>query len=144
SGNTAGYPDSAGGIWNAGTLTLASSTISGNTDNNPGAAGGILNTGTLTVSNSTISANANAYPAGLPGTVAVGGIFNASSSDHDAVVVLLNCTIANNTTARQTASQIFSGRGRGTGHAIVNLGNTILSGDRIKPNLFADTDGSFV
>src|SRR5207245_23768 len=110
-------------------------TISGNTGDSDNGAGGIFNRGTLTVINSTISGNTNNI-AFFPGTITVGGIANVAYANQDATLMLLNCTIANNTVSRtdQTASQLFSGRlpytATGTGKATIELRNTIISGDR--------------
>ena len=59
---TGGHDASAGGVRNAGTLSLANSRVSGNSANGASgaaffAAGGILNTGALAVENSIVTAN---------------------------------------------------------------------------------------
>jgi Right handed beta helix region len=158
SGNTGTF--SAGGIDNFGTLTITSSTISGNggqtaggienygtamvsnstiSGNGSGMAGGIQNSGTLTVSNSTISENT--------GGDFAGGIANVAGYDHDANVVLINCTIVDNRSSGnflRSGNQLYSGRETGTGNATIQLRNTIISGDDSSPNFFADVGGSFV
>ncbi len=74
------YPDAGGGaLENAGTLTLAESTIS---DSQGGYGGGIHNVGTLTLRQSTISGNR--------GVVSGGGIVNIGT------LTLSQCTISGN------------------------------------------------
>jgi hypothetical protein len=114
------------GIDTGGTLTVSDSTLSGNSR------GGIFNGGTLTVSNSTITGNT------ASGAGTAGGITN-SAFNANATAILLNCTIANN-----TGGQLFAGHtGIGTGRATIQLRNTIISGDGSRPNVFADSSGTF-
>jgi hypothetical protein len=145
SGNTATGPLAAGGISNIGKLTVSSSTISGNTANGiqtppTGAAGGIASSGTLTVTNSTISGNTGSGPQ------TAGGVVNWAGNS-DATVMLLDSTIAVNTTSGgdRIASQLYAGHiGMGTGKATTELHNTIISGDGMSHNFFADTAGTFI
>ena len=73
-----GSSASAGGIRNAGTLSLANSEVSGNSASGPSgteffAAGGILNTGALAVANSIVTANSTSganFGAGAIATIA--------------------------------------------------------------------------
>src|SRR5262249_44576380 len=80
SGNSADY--AAGGIANAGTLTVVNSTLASNQVGLHGYAGGLYNVGTATLANSTISGN--------HGGDAGGGVFNGGD------LTLPNVTIANN------------------------------------------------
>jgi hypothetical protein len=134
SGNSAGT--GGGGIFSglAATVTITASTLSRNSANQ---GGGILNISPLIVSNSTISGNT------ASGHSTAGGIGNIAS---DVTVLLLNCTISNNTVTGSdaTGTQLFSGRLGGSGNAIIQLRNTIISGDGSRPNVFADTNGTFV
>jgi hypothetical protein len=126
SGNTNG-----GGIFNGGTATLTDCTVSGNTNS-----GGIFNGGTATLTDCTVSGNSATGPQLAGGITEIAANFNAT-------VLLLNCTIANNTvsSSNRTGSQIYSGSYGAT--AQVWLRNTILAGDGQRPNLFADTGGIF-
>ena len=89
------HDDRGGGIYNAGTLTLANSTVSNNDTNttvaSSGHGGGIYNaiTGTLTLTNSTISNNTilNTAHDGYGG-----GIYSAGT------LTLSNSTVSNNNT----------------------------------------------
>jgi hypothetical protein len=125
-----------GGIFNSATVTVSNSTISGNVG-----LGGISNQGgSVTISNSTISGNA------ANGSLTAGGIANVAFFGNDATVLLLNCTIANNTANSNdwTGSQLLNGHiGIGMSRATIQLRNTIISGDGQRPNLFADTCGTF-
>jgi hypothetical protein len=61
--------------------------------------------------------------------------------------MLLNCTIANNTVSSsdRTGSQLYAGQtGGGTAIGTIQLRNTIISDDGSRPNVFADSDGTFV
>ena len=71
---------SGGGIYNSGTLTITSSTLSGNSTNIFG--GGIYNSGTVTVTGSTLSGNSTNGAAG-------GGIMNEGGT-----VVVTNSTVS--------------------------------------------------
>src|ERR1700736_1533581 len=100
SGNWAsGFFGSGGGIYNAGTLTVTNGIISGNHDAYYGDGGGIANTGTLTVTNSTISNN---------GAHTGGGIINYAAG----TATVTNSTLSNN--------------GNNTGGGIANLGTATV------------------
>jgi hypothetical protein len=157
--STVSRNNTGGGIDNfSGTLTLTNSTVSGNSgggiDNSfsgtlmnnstvsGNSGGGIDNfIGTLTLTNSTVSGNT------AGGRQSAGGINNDTYGNYNATVLLLNSTIADNTVSSsdRTATQIYSGRlSTGTGQATIQLRNTIMSGDGPRPNLFADSGGTFV
>jgi hypothetical protein len=106
SGNSADYE--GGGISNGGTLIVNDSTISGNTG---GAGGGISITGsgTATLTNSTVSGNQGRLGAGI------------SSGGTQANLVLINCTVAGNTTD-------FRGSAIATNGPITAT-NTVIEGD---------------
>jgi hypothetical protein len=116
SGNTATATTSdssyGGGIYNSGTLTVISSTISGNTattsDSSYG--GGIYNSGTLTVTNSTIYGNT----ATTSGSSYGGGIYNSGT------LTVTNSTIYGNTAAS-------SGGGIYNTSGTLKLYNTIIA-----------------
>ena len=130
-----------GGIDNTGILLVSGSTISGNASGFPGSAGGIVNSGTLTVNSSTISGNAGGGPQ------SAGGIANFAVSGSDAAVMLLSCTIANNTVSNsnQSGSQLYSGQvGTATGQATIEIFDSIIAGDGSTPNLFANGSGTFI
>ena len=138
SGNTSGGTGTAAGIVNSGTLTLSTSTVSGNS----GFAGGIWNSATLTVSNSTVSGNSSA----IQGVQTAGGIVDIAQNGN-AAVQLLNATVANNTVNgnnRSSSQLLATSAGTSTSQATIELHNTLIAGDGSKPNLFADTGGSFV
>jgi hypothetical protein len=139
-GNRADLFD-GGGIANVGTATLNNSTVSDNSTGYSGG-GGISNYGTLTLNNSTVSGNTARRT--MFGGFA-GGITNFAFGS--STVLLLSSTIASNTVigTDRTASQIYNGRPNGgTGQGIVQCRNTILSGSGTRPNLAADTGGTFV
>ena len=78
-----------GGIWNGGTMTVSNSTVSGNSAGIVGF-GGIWNGGTMTVSNSTVSGNS-------AGAFGVNGIFNDGSFGGSVTLTLANTTVSENT-----------------------------------------------
>jgi hypothetical protein len=98
SGLTVQHGNSAsngGGIVNAGSLTLASSTVSGNAMEYAGGnGGGIYNTGTLTLTNSTVSDNSATWDGG--------GIYNSG------MVTLTNSTVRGNTTDGDSGGGIYN------------------------------------
>jgi predicted outer membrane repeat protein len=104
--------DTGGGIYNAGTLTVAASTLSGNSA--PGGGGGIYNAATLTVSDSTVSANSGS---GFTTEDDGGGIANASTA------MIRHCTISNN-------SAVDDGLGGG----LSNAGSMTVSDSTIDGN----------
>lgn len=139
-----------GGVYNAGSLTLANSTLSGNSAGFFG--GGLFNAGTATVTNSTVSGNTAEYAGGLSnylGTVTLtnstvsgntgGGVYNGSVS----TMTLMNSTISGNSggtfsgfgvynggTLTITQSTI-SGNSRG---GVINAGSLTLTNSTISGN----------
>ena len=119
SGNGA---DQGGGIYNAGTMDIANSTITGNTATGTlqsgGVGGSVFNRGTLAILNSTISGNLAGGSVAFPG--AGGGIANDSGN-----VVIQNSTITSNTADGPSGlgfgSNVFIGKG------MLEIGNTILN-----------------
>ncbi len=103
-----------GGIANAGTLFLSSSTLSGNTSTNDG--GGISNTGTLTVNGCTISGNSASH--------AGGGIANEGTA------TLINSTLSGN------SSQDAGGGFFSDGSTTAAFTNVTVTGNR------SDSDGN--
>jgi hypothetical protein len=146
----------AGGITNAGTLTIVDSVVSNNhagyTTGNPfGYGGGISSSGTLTIIHSTISNNrADIYGGGIIGT----GIITISDSTisgnragSDALVFSgigggiynrATLEISNSTVSGNTASGNDSGSGGGI--ASGQTGTLAISGSTISGN-FANQDG---
>src|SRR5207253_2525984 len=109
SGNSAGFNNSGGGIYNdhSASATLTNSTVTGNSTDIYG--GGIYNDGTLTLTNSTVSLN---------GTGQVGGgIFN----DQSGSATLTNSTVSGN-------SAYYYGGGIYNIHS-ATLTNSIVSGN---------------
>jgi predicted outer membrane repeat protein len=104
-----------GGIYNAGTLMVAHTTLSGNSA--PAGGGGIYNTGILTVTDSTLSGNsATFYFMG-------GGIANLST------LTISHCTISNNLAMGSIGSGglgggLYNGRGTMTVSDCTFTGNT--------------------
>jgi hypothetical protein len=157
-----------GGIYNFGTLTVSSSTLSGNTATADG--GGIFNSGFLTISSSTLSGNSAIEGAGggiwsgknffvisstLAGNSAGfgGGIdnaklFNASGLESIGVGEVLDSTLSGNSAS--------TGGGIDNAGAIVTLVSTIVAENQstgsgpdvfaeytdIGNNLIGETDGS--
>jgi hypothetical protein len=79
-----GQSDAGGGIWNAGTLALAGTTVTSNiayasVDSTVSQGGGIYNSGTLVVADSTISGNTAAVGGGSAAGTEGGGIYNSGS-----------------------------------------------------------------
>ena len=114
-----GNDSNGGGIFNAGTLTLTSSTVSGSSAISEG--GGIFNdtSGTLTLTNSTVSSSSatagggifsagpltldNSIVSGNSATIVGGGILNANST-----LTLNNTTISGNSAASLGGGGIFN------------------------------------
>lgn len=116
-----GYSSEGGGIYNLGTLTVNSSTLSGNNSSSSGA--GIKNNGTLYVTNSTLSGNsANFYG---------GGIHN------QATLTVSSSTITENNA--QVGGGIYS---TGTGLAIKNSILASNSASINSPDCYATTASS--
>ncbi len=101
--NSSGF--NGGGIYNAGTLTVANSTFSGNSSNGIGG-GAIFNDGQLTVTNSTFFNNSALYSGGgiyNRGTLSVtNSTFSGNSADfdgggiyNDSVLEITNTILAN-------------------------------------------------
>ena len=107
-----------GGLDNAGSATVISSTIANNF--NPAGGGGIANSGVLTVTASTISGNTAYHGSG-------GGIANSD------VLTLSNSTISGNE----------AGSSAGTGGGIANTGVLRLSNSTISGNSSAGTGGIY-
>jgi len=114
SGNNS-YP-TGGGIYNTGTLTINNSTIASNVVHNGNSGGGISSTGPLTLNNSTVSGN-TASSAGNPdgGGIYLSGFFTAT---------VVNSTITNNTSNSGGGIYVagFSG-------VTLNLTNSIVAGN---------------
>jgi CSLREA domain-containing protein len=102
SGNIA---NNGGGIFNNGALTVSNSTLSGNSATS-GSGGGITNSGTLTVNNSTLSGNS--------ATATGGGINNSSGT-----LNITNSTLSGNT-ATGNGGGIFN-------FGTLNIANTIIA-----------------
>ena len=105
-----------GGIYNAGTLTLTTVTVTGNYADSYG--GGVANYGTLTVTGSTISEN---------GDGTGGGIYNAASR-----------------TATITSSTISSNSALGSGPGIANDGTLTLMSSTVHDNNTMHSGGGIV
>jgi hypothetical protein len=158
SGNSARY---GGGIYNSLALTVNNSTLAGNTASGylPAGGGGIYNDYVLTVNNSTLSGNSAAWGGGILNELTAtatlnnstvsgnhagfgGGIANVTEQNNNTTVLLLSSTIAGN-----SGSQLYCERYvpmLGTGHATIQLRNTIVSGPGPGPNLLAATGGTFI
>jgi hypothetical protein len=144
SGNTA---DRLGGgihvqdVFMGALVTITRSTINSNTAEQGGgieiSAGGPEGTTTVQLLNCTVSGNT------ATGTQTAGGISSFAGSSANLATQLLNCTIADNSApGSDTGSQLFSGR-FGSGYVDVEFRNTIISGDRSRPNFFAVGGGTF-
>jgi hypothetical protein len=118
--NRAGY-GGGGGICNRGTMTVSSSTLSGNTAEDNGG-GGIYNNGTMTVSNSTLSGN-TADGGGISDYIAGfgGGIRNSGTM-----------TVNNSTISDNYAGSTYSYGSFGGG--IYNRGTMTVSSSTISGN----------
>jgi hypothetical protein len=103
---TGGETRNAAGIFNYGTLTLNSSTVSGNSATN-GAGGGVFNNGNLTLNSSTVSGNS--------ATIG-GGIVNNR-----------NLTLENSTVSGNSATN--NGGGIYIANGIIALNNSTVSGN---------------
>jgi hypothetical protein len=147
--------DRGGGIWNAGTLTVANSTIANNTaqswGSSPGAGhgGGIQNTGgTVTITSSTITGNSASLGGGIygSGTIAItdstisgnvsqagqgGGIYLAGAGTGTSL------TLANSTVASNQAAN--GGRGGGIlldWRTTATITNSTIAGNTAATGLF--------
>jgi hypothetical protein len=141
------------GIFNAGTLTVTSSTISANST--PTYGGGILNQfGTLTVSNSTISNNSADFGAGIENfgtlTVANSTISSNSASGINSdqggggIHSLGTLTVTDSTITANSAR--FGGGGIAKDSGTLRLQNTIVAGNSSGaprgPDIRGGVDGS--
>jgi hypothetical protein len=118
----------AGGVQNAGVLTLTGVTVRGNTatvSRGQNGVGGILNIfgGSLTLVNSTVSGNGAA--ATVPFDTAVGGIFNACCGGSS--VTITNSTVSGNTAS--TPSDAFGGILNSAPGQVVTLTNSTVTGN---------------
>lgn len=122
---------SAGGIYNAGNLTMLNSTVA----NNAGQTGGIANAdGVMSIANSTISSN-RGFGIGL-----AGGISNGTVANSPAILNLNNVTISNNI---QEADDILTAGGvKNFGTA--NTRNTIFAGNTCEVGIADDVRGVFI
>lgn len=131
-----GAANSGGGIFNAGTLTLRTSTISANTSSGSGAAGGAIeNIGTLAISNSTVTGNSAPYGGGIDNNfrlTVTDSTFSANSATHGggienepgaSLLTIINSTFSGNSAT--------DGGGLGTtlGHASVSVASSTFSGN---------------
>jgi hypothetical protein len=133
--------DGGGGIYNTGTMTISSSTVSTNAANFKNG-GGVFNTGTLNVSNSTISGNSASNGGGL---FSSGGMVtitnstisgNAVSGDGGGVGNVASAmTIANSTIASNYAQK---------GGGIFNYGTTTITNTTISRNSARSNGGGIV
>ena len=116
------YAPSGGGLYNAGTATLTSTTISGNTSGYAG--GGIYNSGSLTLTNATVANNTAVYG---------GGLYNADCGCGD--VTIDNATFSGNF-ASEVGGGIYNAAGT------VALANSIVAGNGAgysNPDIATDT-----
>jgi hypothetical protein len=111
-------PANGGGIMNAGTLTLTSSTVSANSGMNGG--GGIENTGALTLSGSTVSANS---------ALGGGGIDSTSGT----------LTVSNSTLSANLAS--YQGGGIDISNSTVTVSGSTLAANSVTANSGARAGG---
>jgi len=103
---TEGVSEEGSGIWNQGSLSLTSVTVSDNASQAPG--GGIRNEGTLMLTNSTVSGNSSLFTGG--------GIHN----DNSGIMTATNSTISGNA---GVAANGISNQG------MLTLTNSTLSGE---------------
>jgi predicted outer membrane repeat protein len=143
---SSGFGYSGGGIYNNGTLTLSSVTVSGNSTGSGYDGGGIYNDsqGTLIVDQSTISANAAPFGSG-------GGIFNLS------FVTLNDSTLSGNSAVDGAGGGIYnlgsvavkistvSGNSAsgGTGGGLYNVAAMTVSDSIVSGNSGGDIGGSY-
>jgi hypothetical protein len=140
-----------GGIVNAGTLTLASSTVSGNSTTTTSypcgycSGGGIYNTGTLTLTNnSTISGNRAPYGGGggidnwgpltLTNSTVVSNTSTAGGgiSNYAATMTLTNSTVAGNSVSNGNGGGIDNTGIDNDGHAAtITLTNSTVAGNSV-------------
>jgi hypothetical protein len=123
-----------GGIYNAGTLTVNSSTISGNSNNGPAPStsygGGIYNTGKLTVTNSTLSGNTVATLSG--NTVTLSGLGGGI------------CSFGGSLTSLTVINSTLEGNSALTGGGIAVLSGTASVGDSTIADNTASVGGGII
>jgi hypothetical protein len=129
-----GRADVAGGILNAGTLEVNSSTISGNSANDN--SGGIHNGATLTVNNSTISGNsAGTFSGGIhnDGTLEVNSSTisgnSAGGTDNGGIGNTGTATVSNSTISGNSADRGGGGIVSTGGGATLTVNNSTISGN---------------
>jgi hypothetical protein len=146
-----GKAEWGGGIYNTGTLTVNSCSVSGNSSVGKGfraaEGGGILNFGKLTINNSTVSGNTASGGAGGAG----GGIFSGG------ILVIANSTITQNETAGggggiltggyngnlSLSNVTISGNSSGFGGGIdFGYGSAIVQNSIVASNSGGDCEGS--
>jgi hypothetical protein len=134
---------SGGGINNAGTLTLTSSTVSGNSAPVPchftglfnfcsgmALGGGIYNSGALTISNSTISGNhaGGGFPCTARCWALGGGIYNQGTT-----LMIQNSTLTGNgagvTSCHLLSGKCYVGSGAMSAGGTVTLNNSTVEGN---------------
>jgi hypothetical protein len=129
--------ESGGGILNAGTLTVTSSTLSANVANGSlgSSGGGIHNTGTLTVSDSTLSANYATYGGGIEnyprGTLTVSNSTLSANYTYNNGAGIGNTgtlTVTNSTLSANSALSVGGGIYNYSGGTF-SLQNTLLAGN---------------
>jgi hypothetical protein len=138
SGNSPIHSGNGGGIYNYGTLTVSTSTLSGNlaqgSSSSDGYGGGIYNSGgAVTLSNNTLSGNsATGYPGG-------GGIYNYESS----TVTLTSTIVANSPKGSNCSGTIAEGVGYNldSGTSCGFSLNTDLNNTDPKLDLLGDNGG---
>lgn len=122
---TGGSDSTAGGIRNAGRLTLENSTVSGNSASVPqfqNGVGGILNQGVgITITNSTVSGNS--ATSSMPFNTAVGGILTSAP----ATLTLTSSTVSGNSASTQ--SDAFGGILSSAPGSVVTITNSTVSGN---------------
>jgi hypothetical protein len=125
-----GQEGGAGGIYNQGTLTVTSCTLSGNAAR--GGGGGILNDGTLTVTNSTV--NGNAGGGGYGGGIANTGTATVTNSTFSGSSASRGGGISNQGTLTVTGSTL-SGNSASEGGGIVNFGTLTVANSSLSGNI---------
>jgi hypothetical protein len=118
-----GIANGAGGIDNAGTLTVSNCAVSDNIGSDHG--GGLDNRGTLTVLNSTVSGN----------TIVDASGYGAGLANRGGTLTILNSTISGNRATTGLAGE--SGRGGG----LYNSGGTVTLRHSTLAGNAADVDG---
>ena len=127
-----------GGISNSGTLTLSASTISGNTAASNG--GGIENLGGLTLTGSTISGNT---ASGVGGGIAnaSGGVFTLTSSTISGNTAGGGGGLYNNGTLTLSDDTVTGNGASGPGGGIFNAATLVVSDSTLSANTTATASG---